>query len=348
MRTNPRAENQSLKTQLPDDSPKSCDRRHVSILSMQLSLLLLASLAVTPPQLSGQCLPPPDGLVGWWRGEAKAGDWAGDAHGTNQGGVFFTIAQVGHGFTFDSDADRVVIPHRDAFNPGVSGFTVQFWMKGNKNQPGLCGLVGKSHGYVSPGAGWAFSADPGGSPAGQVSFAQFGASAPILSSVDVLDDQWHHVSGTWDGESTARLYVDGFLRGTAALTTPANNTRSLNLGFCWGGGAAQRFFRGQLDEVAIHNRALSSDEIAAVYAAGSAGMCSSGPPIIVLHPTIKRGWNGKRPSSAWRLSGASRCPTSGSKATSRLQMMRGTVAPPAPRSRLPSSNWPMAAAIGRR
>lgn len=254
----------------------------------QLLLLVSGMLACVLPDARGDggCVPPPAGLVGWWRGEGNANDWAGNANGTNQGGIFYANAQVGQGFTFDSDDDWVVIPHRDAFNPGASGFTVQFWMKGNKNQPGLCGLVEKSHGYVSPGTGWAFQADPGGSPAGQVSFAQFGASAPILSSVDVLDDQWHHVSGTWDGASTARLYVDGILRGTAALTTPANNTRLVNLGFCWGGGAAQRFFRGQLDEVAIHNRALSSNEIATVHAAGSAGMCANGLPSPWLHQDI--------------------------------------------------------------
>ena len=98
--------------------------------------------------------------------------------------------------------------------------------------------------------------------------------------MDVLDDQWHHVSGTWDGTNTVRLFVDGVLRGTASLATPGNNTRPVNLGFWWGGGAPRRFFRGQLDEVAIHNRALNSNEIVAVYRAGAGGMCKPALKIV--------------------------------------------------------------------
>lgn len=247
----------------------------------QLLLFVSGMLAYGLPDArgAGGCVPPPAGLVGWWRGEGNANDWAGDAGGTNQGGIFYTKAQVGQGFTFDSDDDRVVIPHREEFNPGASGFTVQFWMKGNKNQTGgSCALVEKSHG--GDNTGWAVQLTTSTGILG-INFAQGGAWPGASSSTDVLDDQWHHVAATWDG-SAVQFYVDAAMQGTGSLTAPANNARPLNLGFFWGGG---RSFRGQLDEVAIHNRALSSNEVAAVYAAGAAGMCSLGPPIIALHPT---------------------------------------------------------------
>ena len=47
------------------------------------------------------------------------------------------------------------------------------------------------------------------------------------------------------------------------------------------------FFKGVIDEVSIYRRALSSNEIAAIYSAGTAGKCgvSPTPPVITSQPT---------------------------------------------------------------
>jgi len=43
-------------------------------------------------------------------------------------------------------------------------------------------------------------------------------------------------------------------------------------------------FNGKLDELSLYNRALASNEIAAIYLAGSAGKCPL-PPTIIAQPT---------------------------------------------------------------
>jgi hypothetical protein len=60
-------------------------------------------------------------------------------------------------------------------------------------------------------------------------------------------------------------------KGSAALTTPVNNNRPMNMGFSWGGGTPQRFFRGTVDEVSVFTRALNPSEIQDIFNAGSAG-----------------------------------------------------------------------------
>jgi hypothetical protein len=51
-------------------------------------------------------------------------------------------------------------------------------------------------------------------------------------------------------------------------------------------GCTDRHFWGLIDEASIYNRALSSNEIAAIYAAGSAGKCfTPTPPTITTQPT---------------------------------------------------------------
>ena len=228
------------------------------------------------------CVTPPSGLVGWWPGDGGATDIAGGNDGALLGGTFFTTSKVGEGFTFDSDDDRVSFGHDANYNVQSEGFTVHFWLKGIKDQPGaLFDVVDKSHGWVDS-TGWTFQGDSG---SGLLSFAigrgpsgltNFAVATP---AVDVLDGSFHHFAGTWDG-STMRAYVDGAFEATAVLSTPVNNSRSLILAYSWGGWSPQRFFRGSVDELAIFNRALSATEIQSISNAGSAGMCKSGPAAV--------------------------------------------------------------------
>ena len=211
----------------------------------------------------------PAGLVGWWSGNGNAKDVKNNNDGSLLGGASFTSAKVGDGFTFDSDDDGVTIPPNSNLDINSGGFTAEFWMRGSKSQPQpLSALVDKSHGFVDS-TGWVFQADRG---SGKLSFS-VGANGgfPTVSSLtNFLDNNFHHVAGIWDG-TNIRLFVDGVLQGAAALTTPSNNSRLLNLGFAAGGGTPQRFFRGQLDELSLYSRALSEAEIRSIVSAGPAG-----------------------------------------------------------------------------
>jgi hypothetical protein len=223
----------------------------------------------------------PPGLVSWWPGENRAEDIVGGRNGTTVGGATFVPGLVGQAFDFIADGAAVTIAHASALDVSPSGFTVQFWMQGVKNQPqSLYLVVDKSHGWVDS-TGWLFQ---GYSDSGRIFFG-IGAGGPAInnfplatSTTDVLDGQWHHVAGTWDG-ALLRLFVDGGQQDQATLTTPFNNTRPVNLGFSWGGGSAQRFYRGKVDELALYARALTPVEITALYAAQAYKL--SPPPLSV-------------------------------------------------------------------
>ncbi|HTD44237.1 MAG TPA: LamG domain-containing protein [Bryobacteraceae bacterium] len=189
--------------------------------------------------------------------------------------MFFTTAKVGLGFTFSTDADGVTIAHNANLNVQSTGFSVDFWMRGIKNQPQDQALVvDKSHGWTDS-TGWLFQIN---SSTGTIYFAIGAGGAGstnffgVTSAGDVLDGNFHHIAGTWNGGAVV-LYVDGVLQGSAPLSTPANNTRDVHMGFSWGGGTPNRFFRGTVDEVQIYNRALSTGEIEGIFSAGSVGVC---------------------------------------------------------------------------
>ena len=223
---------------------------------------------------------PPAGMVSWWTGDGHANDIVDGNDGTLEGGTTFTGGMVGQAFNFDSDDDRVTIAHNQNLNVPPTGFTVDLWMRGAPSQPHSNFLVvDKSHGFVDS-TGWVVQ---GTSATGKIVFG-IGAGGPgtvnfplVESLASVLDNELHHIAGTWGG-STVRLYVDGVSQGTDSLSTPANNNRPVNIAFSWGGGTPKRFFRGSVDEMEIFNRALSGEEIRAIYNAGSAGKIKPEPP----------------------------------------------------------------------
>lgn len=96
-----------------------------------------------------------------------------------------------------------------------------------------------------------------------------GASADlVIGAVTVADNTWHHIVGLRNGTNVL-LYVDGSADGSA---TDNNYNCSNSLDFHLGAdsaGALNFKFNGQIDEVGIWNRALSSTEITELYNAGA-------------------------------------------------------------------------------
>ena len=81
----------------------------------------------------------------------------------------------------------------------------------------------------------------------------------LSGQVELTNHEWTHVAVTRDG-SVATLYIDGMVDTSKAYDfTPISGGFDLVLG----GGSFQPF-RGKLDEVQIHNKALTGAEIQAL------------------------------------------------------------------------------------
>jgi len=80
------------------------------------------------------------------------------------------------------------------------------------------------------------------------------------------DGEWDHVAMVHDGSpGTLTMYTNGLLAGSRASTLPADNGFTFKIG---GGGifdAAGNYFKGQIDEVAVFDQALSSEKICTLY-----------------------------------------------------------------------------------
>ena len=97
-----------------------------------------------------------------------------------------------------------------------------------------------------------------------------------VSSVQVADGNWHHIAVTVDrtDPSGIKFYKDGIMISSSDPTTNPGTITAISplrigtLSFTVGD-----MFKGSLDEIELFNRVLTSQEINAIFAAGSAGKC---------------------------------------------------------------------------
>jgi hypothetical protein len=73
---------------------------------------------------------------------------------------------------------------------------------------------------------------------------------------------WHHVAARQEGTS-ASLYLDGVLCGTAVVPEIGNESGSITIGRF--DGVQYYYFNGRIDDVRIYNRALSDVEITQLF-----------------------------------------------------------------------------------
>jgi hypothetical protein len=86
-----------------------------------------------------------------------------------------------------------------------------------------------------------------------------GASAPV----DVMDEQLHHVAGTWDGTEAA-LYVDGVRSGFNRDVTMGDTPSSTLYVGCW--PSEYSYHQGVLDDVRVSSTVRYDDDFDLSYA----------------------------------------------------------------------------------
>jgi hypothetical protein len=234
---------------------------------------LLAGFALISTAGGQSCVSPPAGLVGWWPGDGHFLDLAGTNNGTPLGDVTFAPGEVGPGFHFGGGNSAVFIPASPATDVGAeAGFTVAGWLK-----PGaLSGVVM----WFS----WATANEAQYGPFGYL----YGDYSAYFSIIDATPaGNWHIIQTppntitpgvmqqlalTYDKASgEAAIYLNGelFVRQNLGSFTVATAGHQIVLGRqppVYG-------YPGVIDEFTIFKRALATNEIAQLYAAGSAGMC---------------------------------------------------------------------------
>jgi hypothetical protein len=232
--------------------------------------------------------PFPDDTISLWQLDEAAGSTYVDIFGDNDGAggavppaiapTPVAAGRVNGAQAFDGANTQINVPASGTFNWLTSeSFSIEFWIKmpaGSPTNPsGLQVAVGRRE----PGGGGLFlSAAVNGSGVIEFALNDDAVSDTLTGTQSVTADaDWHHVVVVRDGSLEKNLlYIDGQPDGSNDVTYTGNgfisNTGDFNIG--WFDFLTDDFYlEGQLDEVAMYNRALPQTEIEAHYDAGLLG-----------------------------------------------------------------------------
>ena len=231
--------------------------------NLVLTAAALFGLAVAS---MGQTLPaylPTDGLVGWWPFNGNANDESGNGNDGTVNGATLTTDRFGvenNSYLFSNNTNVSCPIESSVFG---NGFTISLWCKflgyeNSNSYPTI--LIGENYNYVLQ---FTNTVDP------PVLQSFFGSTSPGI--LDGLTRAIHSI-GEWvhilvlNNQGITTIQING---NTFAVSEQPSVFQGGTLGqtIRLGGGfqLPAENFNGTLDDVAIYNRALTQEEITALY-----------------------------------------------------------------------------------
>jgi len=208
--------------------------------------------------------------ISYWKFESIIGSVTPDEKKLNNGTLIgnaeiISDAERGNVLSLDGDKDYVNIPLTASLNTiGDKNWTLSAWIK----PADVAGInkwfIGNHQGTGDPAYDGGITLYAWGTT---VQFQVRTGTATISASKSgVLSlDTWVHLVGVYNGTSVA-LYVDGSLKNVKSMI-PINGLQPTSQNWRIGasGGSSTQTWNGLIDEVMIFDKALSSEEIQAIY-----------------------------------------------------------------------------------
>lgn len=205
------------------------------------------------------------GLFGYWKLDEVSGN-AVDSTGSGYTGISSNITYNASGkisrcYTFNGSTSKVVIGN--VIKP-TTALSFSIWIK-DGGQSTERHIIGHTI-YDTDWRGWRFTRYNDGS-AGVLMSAGSGTYLDVAFGSTYNNDAWHHVVFTWNG-TTAYVYENGTKNAGWAWNNTISYGATHNLTFGANDSGGQ-VYDGEVDEIAIANRAWTDTEAGWLYNSGS-------------------------------------------------------------------------------
>jgi len=237
-----------------------------------------ATLTVNTPS----SVTPPSGLVSWWRAEGNASDAIGTNNGVEMGNVAYVSGKVGMGFSLNGSNSYIRIASSPSLNMS-NALTIELWYECLATDSNGHGIISKRNDESGP-INYEITMNPN-------------LNISVMFNDPTVVDSDHggnfESSGLLYCSAGGRISSSGGNVPTGDHQLPDGTdilgwTASSDSHVCGESGARRWAMRRSplawimnilitlismavIDDVSLYNRALSTNEIAAIYNAGTAG-----------------------------------------------------------------------------
>lgn len=245
------------------------------------------------------CVPPPSGLAAWWpldelTGAPTYADLSGNGNTAivESGGPLgnflspsATLGKVAGASYFIDSQTRGRAPNAASLNFGTNSFTLDCWIKPIQSGPTDWKVIVDKY-NVGTARGYAIGLTNGNLALRVGDGTLYTHIGPALNN-----SVWNFAAVIVNrAANTVRFYLNGVGSVPQALvpTGSFNNTLDLLIGAPYALGFVSET---ALDEIELFNRALTTNELSAIFTADSGGKCKTGQPpctngvVTILCPT---------------------------------------------------------------
>jgi hypothetical protein len=256
---------------------------------MKLKSILLTALATislaTATMAQVPNYVPTNGLVGWWPFNGNANDESGNGNnGTVNGATLTTdrFVNINAAYNFNGTSDFISVMDNSSLDLLTNQYTLSVWFKipdysPCPSIPNGSGVSDDSRTLISKprNSGWAdgsinITYNPGFPYDTTLATGSWNIASVSSNTIPPLNT-WTNVIATYNG-SLMSIYIDGVLKNTISATGLLyQSSEDLYFGKAFNivGNNWYRWFKGQLDDIGIWNRALTQQEIEALYNASN-------------------------------------------------------------------------------
>jgi len=188
-------------------------------------------------------------------------------HGTNSGATATSTGGFNGGgaFSFDGSDDYIETSLTDNSPFNTTGFTLSAWINADGLGETSGVIISKSAG-TGGGAGFQFRLGTGGD---NLAFRIDEGNIPLSASNSISYGTLYHTIVVVNASAEVSFYINGELSGDANQSSgkslsDIDGIREVTIGNLHS-TATSRTFDGKIDNLQIYNRALSADEIKALY-----------------------------------------------------------------------------------
>ena len=205
-------------------------------------------------------LPPASDLIAHWKFDGDANNSVENKyHGTVNGAVLTEDKKGNSNRAYSFDGSSHIRINDGAITAfGENSFSCNVWINSIQSS-GLGNVLRTDDCWSSQG--WLLRFNNG-----RIEIWEGRSNSySYISTNQYSDGKWHMLTFVRDVENKKGiLYVDGVLIGNYDITGIVNNVSS-RLGLWIGSGNRLEYYRGKIDDVRIYNRALTAEEVLALY-----------------------------------------------------------------------------------